>query len=56
LDRELARLDAKKSELEGMVAKKDEEMVDWNEELKAHTSKKAKLEGDIGSSTGMRRT
>jgi hypothetical protein len=56
LDRELARLDAKKSELEGMVAKKDEEMADWNEELKAHTSKKAKLEGDIGSSTGMRRT
>jgi hypothetical protein len=56
LDRELARLDAKKSELEGMVSKKDAEMADWNEELKAHTSKKAKLENDIGSSTGMRRT
>jgi len=56
LDRELARFDAKKSELEGMAAKKDGELADWNEELKTHTSKKARLEGEIGSAAGMRRT
>jgi chromosome segregation ATPase len=56
LDRELSRLDSKKSDLEGKVAKKDVEIDEWNAELRAHISNKSRIEGDIGSSTGMQRT
>ena len=56
LDRELSRLDSKKSDLEGKVAKKDVEIDEWNAELRAHISNKSRIESDIGSSTGMQRT